>query len=120
LCVEKFVIVLPASNITSAITSNVNNYLLTATGTGTIDGESRLTFDGTTFTVFGNTQITGSTTITGSLNVTNNNGPGITMKTASIGRLTYAGDRSVDWTGRVLHRSGSQFIPVDVPACING
>jgi len=60
-----------ASNIGPAITSNVNNYLLTATGTGTIDGESRLTFDGTTFMVFGNTQVTGSIIatqgITGSL-----------------------------------------------------
>ena len=56
---------LTASNIVPAITSNVDNYLLTATGTGTINGESRLTFDGTTFMVYGNTEITGSTKFKG-------------------------------------------------------
>jgi hypothetical protein len=39
---------LTSSNISPAITSNVNNYVLTATGTGTINGESTLTADGTT------------------------------------------------------------------------
>jgi hypothetical protein len=36
-----------ASNISGAISNNVNNYILTATGGGTINGESSLTFDGT-------------------------------------------------------------------------
>lgn len=40
-----------ASNISPAITNNTNDYLLTATGTGTINGESILTFDGTKLSV---------------------------------------------------------------------
>ena len=36
-----------ASNIFPAITNNVDNYVLTATGTGIINGESNLYFDGT-------------------------------------------------------------------------
>ena len=35
------------SNISPAITNNTNNYVLTATGTGQINGESNLYFDGT-------------------------------------------------------------------------
>lgn len=37
-----------ATGIASAIASNADNYLLTATGTGQINGESTLTYDGTT------------------------------------------------------------------------
>ena len=36
------------------ISNNVNNYLLTATGTPTINGESNATFDGSTLAVTGN------------------------------------------------------------------
>jgi hypothetical protein len=36
-----------ASNLSPAITNNTNNYVLTATGTGQINGESNLYFDGT-------------------------------------------------------------------------
>lgn len=39
-----------ANSIATAITNNVDNNILTATGGGTIEGESSLTFDGTTFT----------------------------------------------------------------------
>jgi trimeric autotransporter adhesin len=39
-----------ANSIATAITNNVDNNILTATGTGTIEGESSLTFDGTTLT----------------------------------------------------------------------
>jgi hypothetical protein len=37
-----------ASNISGAISNNVNNYILTATGGGSINGESNLTFNGNT------------------------------------------------------------------------
>ena len=37
-----------ASNISQAVMNNTDNYILTATGGGTINGESALTFDGTT------------------------------------------------------------------------
>jgi hypothetical protein len=37
-----------ASNISGAISNNVNNYILTATGGGNINGEQNLSFEGTT------------------------------------------------------------------------
>ena len=54
-----------ASNISPAITNNADNRILTATGGGTINGESTLTFDGTTLTVTGNEIITGNLTVQG-------------------------------------------------------
>ena len=53
------------NNLTNAITNNTNNYVLTATGGGTINGEGNLTFDGTTLTVTGNEVITGNLTVQG-------------------------------------------------------
>ena len=60
-----------ASKITPAILNNTNNYLLTATGNGNINGESNLTFDGTLLTVNGNTTITGDLTVAGTASFTN-------------------------------------------------
>jgi len=54
-----------ASNITPAITNNTNNYVLTANGDGTINGEANLQFNGTTLTVTGNEVITGNLTVQG-------------------------------------------------------
>ena len=49
----------PSSTV---INNNINNYVVTATGTnGTLNGESNLTFDGTTLTVTGDASITGNT-----------------------------------------------------------
>lgn len=49
----------PSSTV---INNNTNNYVITGTGTnGTINGESNLTFDGTTLTVSGDASITGNT-----------------------------------------------------------
>ena len=62
---------LTASNISPAITNNTNNYVLTATGIGTINGESNLAFDGTTLTVTGNATITGDLTVAGTASFTN-------------------------------------------------
>ena len=59
------------NNISNAITSNTDNYLLTATGGGTINGESTLTYDGTTLTVGGNASITGNLTVAGTASFTN-------------------------------------------------
>ena len=53
------------NNITNAITNNTDNYVLTATGGGTINGEGNLTFDGTTLTVTGNEVVTGNLTVQG-------------------------------------------------------
>ena len=62
---------LTASNIFPAITNNTNNYVLTATGNGTINGESNLAFDGTLLTVTGNATITGDLTVAGTASFTN-------------------------------------------------
>jgi hypothetical protein len=45
--------------------------LITATGGGTINGETNLTFDGTTLTVTGNTVMTGDLTVAGTASFTN-------------------------------------------------
>lgn len=54
-----------ANSVSNAITNNTNNYLLTATGGGSINGESNLTFDGSTLTVGGSANITGNLTVAG-------------------------------------------------------
>jgi len=62
---------LTASNIFPAVANNTDNYVLTATGNGTINGESNLTFNGTTLTVTGNTIVTGDLTVAGTASFTN-------------------------------------------------
>lgn len=54
-----------ASGVT--INDNTNNYIVTATGTSsTLQGESNLTFDGSTLIISGSTRVTGSLVVTGS------------------------------------------------------
>jgi hypothetical protein len=60
-----------SSFIANAVTNNTNNYILTATGGGNINGEGNLTFDGTLLTVNGNTTITGDLTVAGTASFTN-------------------------------------------------
>jgi hypothetical protein len=63
-----------ASTVTSIannVTNNTNNYILTATGGGSINGESNLSFDGTLLTVAGNATITGDLTVAGTASFTN-------------------------------------------------
>jgi hypothetical protein len=60
-----------ASNITNAITNAADNRLLTANGGGTINGESNLSFDGTTLSVTGNATLTGNLTVAGTASFTN-------------------------------------------------
>ena len=59
-----------ASNITPAITNNTDNYILTATGNNP-NGESNLTFNGTTLTVTGNATITNNLTVQGTASFQN-------------------------------------------------
>jgi hypothetical protein len=61
---------LTASNISPAITNNVDNYILTATGNNP-NGEANLTFNGTTLTVTGNEVITGNLTVQGTASFQN-------------------------------------------------
>lgn len=63
-----------ASNIFPAITNNTDNRVLTATGNGIINGETNLTFDGSTLQVTGNAIVTGDLTVSGTttfINTTN-------------------------------------------------
>lgn len=60
-----------ASFIAGAISNNTNNYILTATGGGVINGESNLTFDGSTLTISGNTTVTGDLTVAGTASFNN-------------------------------------------------
>jgi len=53
------------SSIANNVTNNTNNYVLTATGGGSINGESNLQFDGTTLTVTGNQVLTGNLVVQG-------------------------------------------------------
>jgi len=59
------------NNIAGAIANNTNNYILTAQGTGIVNGESNLTFDGSLLTVTGNATITGDLTVAGTASFTN-------------------------------------------------
>jgi hypothetical protein len=58
-------------SIANNIVNNTNNYLLTALGTGNINGEQNLQFDGTTLTVTGNEVITGNLTVQGTASFQN-------------------------------------------------
>jgi hypothetical protein len=59
------------SSISNNITNNTNNYILTATGGGSINGESNLQFNGTTLTVTGNEVITGNLIVQGTASFQN-------------------------------------------------
>jgi len=58
-------------SISSNVTNNTDNYILTATGGGNINGESNLTFNGSLLTVAGNATITGDLTVAGTASFTN-------------------------------------------------
>jgi hypothetical protein len=60
-----------ASNITPAITNELDNRVLTANGGGTINGEANLTFDGTTLNITGNQIISGDLTVNGTTTTIN-------------------------------------------------
>ena len=59
------------TSIANNVTNNTDNYLLTATGGGTINGEANLQFNGSTLTVTGNEVITGNLTVQGTASFQN-------------------------------------------------
>jgi hypothetical protein len=71
---------LSASNISNAVDNNVNDYILTATGGATINGEANLRFDGSTL------KVTGSAAISSSLAVGN------IAPSATVGRIDASND----------------------------
>jgi|LakMenEpi03Aug12_release.lakeMendotaPanAssembly.Ray.scaffolds.fasta_scaffold10924_13 hypothetical protein len=62
---------LTSSHIGPSIINNVNNYVLTATGGGSINGEQNLQFDGTNLTITGNEIVTGNLTVQGTASFQN-------------------------------------------------
>jgi hypothetical protein len=100
-----------ASNIGPAILNNTNNYVLTATGNGTINGEANLTFDGSTLILTGSQNMTGNLQINGgsisttasTLNVGNTAGTttvnvGYTGNTVNMPTVIVSGDLTVNGT----------------------
>lgn len=100
-----------ASNIFPAILNNVNNYVLTATGNGNINGESNLIFNGTNLILTGSEYISGNLNVDGgNINTTSSifnivtsvssvvNIGGSSTQVNVPGNLTVSGDLSVDGT----------------------
>jgi hypothetical protein len=58
-------VALRVESISNNVTNNTDNRVLTATGGGTINGETNLTFDGSTLTLTGDQIITGDLTVQG-------------------------------------------------------
>jgi hypothetical protein len=79
-------------SLASSITNNVNNYVLTATGAPTINGEANLTFDGTRLSVRGDISASGDLYAAGLDNTTQVNVVGYSTST---GKLTYFSTASI-------------------------
>jgi len=60
-------------SIQNNVTNNTNNYLLTATGGGDVNGEANLTFDGSTLNVTGDITVSGDLTVNGTTTTINTN-----------------------------------------------
>jgi hypothetical protein len=102
--------------------TNVNNRLITATGTTPeLNGEGNLTFDGSTLAIVGATVITGSLIVSGTYGGINTSvtrpylfdANGIERVNWGLGTLLDSSDvLSVDWGGRVLYDS-SEILKID-------
>jgi trimeric autotransporter adhesin len=96
------------SGISSSITNNVDNYLLTATGGSTINGESNLTFDGVLLSL-GQTEAgrfkQGGTT---SANGTGSHAEG--QSTGANGEFSHAEGRRTTANGNYSHTEGYETI----------
>ena len=95
--------------IKTPVTNNVNNYILTATGGSTINGESQLTFDGTTLSANGVSFQQGlSTTATG----LSSHAQG--RETVTLGSYSHAEGRSTSASGDYQHVQGQYNITSSV------
>jgi hypothetical protein len=92
-----------ANSISNSITNNTNNYLLTATGAGSINGESNLTFDGSTLTVGGNANITGNLTVAGTASFYNQT----TLEVADKFIILASGSTSLTDGGIIIAAGGT-------------
>jgi hypothetical protein len=92
-----------ANSISNSITNNTNNYLLTATGGGSINGESTLTYDGSTLTVGGNANITGNLTVAGTASFYNQT----TLEVADKFIILASGSTSLTDGGIIIAAGGT-------------
>jgi hypothetical protein len=94
-----------ANSIENAITNNTNNFLLTApgAGSGSINGESNLTFDGSTLTVGGNANITGNLTVAGTASFYNQT----TLEVADKFIILASGSTSLTDGGIIIAAGGT-------------
>ena len=60
-------------SIQNNVTNNTDNYVLTATGGGTINGEANLTFNGSVLAVTGDVTVSGDLTVNGTTTTINTN-----------------------------------------------
>lgn len=88
------------SSIASNITNNTDNYILTATGGSTINGESNLTFDGALLTQAGRFLQGGATSATGQ----NSHAEG--RQTQAVGSESHAEGESTLASGSYSHAEG--------------
>ena len=88
------------SSIASNITNNTDNYILTATGGSTINGESSLTFDGALLTQVGRFLQGGATSATGQ----NSHAQG--RQTQAVGDESHAEGESTLASGSYSHAEG--------------
>jgi len=110
-----------AVNAGSSVTinSNTNNYIITATGTSnTLQGESNLTFDGTTLIVSGSTRITGSLGVTGSTAISAPAAFSVTGTTRLSGPVSgsITGSNNLILNLSTLGTSGNFILPTTAPA----
>jgi hypothetical protein len=103
-----------ASNLSAAITNNTNNYVLTATGGGGINGEANLTFDGTTLVVNGKLNNGSGSIATGNYSHTEG------YLAVATGNGTHAEGYDTTATGNYSHAEGEGTTAVGVSSHAEG
>ena len=92
------------------IQNNVNNYLLTATGTNTINGEQNLTFDGSTLTLRGDFVIDDQGAGTDLILIQNPSGQGIQVNNAGTLVLTEFSTLPTPVDGGIAYSSSNFYV----------
>jgi len=105
---------LTASGIGPAIVNNTDNYVLTATGGSTIQGESNLTFDGTQLTQAGRFLQGGATSATGQ----NSHAEG--RQTVASGDESHAEGESTVALGNYSHTEGRKTLASGISSHAEG
>ena len=100
-----------SDNIT--IQNNVNNYLLSATGTDTINGEQNLTFDGSTLTLKGDLVIDDQGSGADLILIQNPSGQGISVNSAGTLVLTEFATLPASVAGGIAYSSSNFYVGLD-------